>query len=541
MCQPEKCADASIRSNTDKQKRTNDRAAPPQRRRSKRDRNDVWLQQQKSLTGGTSNGGTKKKKVKKKSAALRKHGKDSPSGGIEAMLPSLIGVGILVFAVMAQQGFRGRASVAGIDLGTTNSVICVQAPSKGVGEIDCILDPDSGSAIIPSVVSFLEPQERKVGSYSKIASSLVPHPSHVVVGSRAKHRIDSHPTHTLYHAKRVLGRPANDRAIAELKQEVEYKIIQGAVEDDGVAFQVDDHIIPPRQVGSYVVFHLLQIAKSFLGHDNIKSAVLAVPAKFDTRQRQLTMEAFQQAGLKISRVLEEPSAAALAYGLHKKEGVEKILVYDFGGGTLDVSILHVSEGYVEVMGSDGDDRLGGADFDAAIAHLLAVQHEQILNDMEAAQVNAEELSISCPQVSQDLPLCTVSSFHTLGERMKIALSETDMVNSSCLSLPSLKQQDGESRTDFSCEDLVKHDLELSLEHYNAIAKPLFDRSLSPIKRLMDDLTLQADDIQEIVMVGGSTRMPQIRKLVSETLSNAELNTHIDPDITVAYGAASVVD
>ena len=125
--------------------------------------------------------------------------------------------------------------------------------------------------------------------------------------------------------------------------------------------------------------------------------------------------------------------------------------------------------------------------------------------------------------------------------MKIALSATDKVNSSCLSLPPVEPQDGESRTDFACEDLVKQDLELSLEDYNAAAKPLFDRSLVPITRLMDDLTLQADDIQEIVMVGGTTRMPQIRKLVAEALSSAQLNTHIDPDITVAYGAASVID
>lgn len=137
--------DASISRNSDKKRRAKQRVAA-QMRRSKRDRNGVWLQQ-KSLAGGTI------KKIKKKSAALQKHGKDAPSGGIEAILPSLIGVGILVFAVMAQQGFRGRASVAGIDLGTTNSVICVQSPSKGVGEIECISDPDSGSAIIVGLSS----------------------------------------------------------------------------------------------------------------------------------------------------------------------------------------------------------------------------------------------------------------------------------------------------------------------------------------------------------------------------------------------------
>lgn len=221
--------------------------------------------------------------------------------------------------------------------------------------------------------------------------------------------------------------------------------------------------------------------------------------------------------------------------------MEKILVYDFGGGTLDVSILHVSEGYVEVMGSDGDDRLGGADFDAAIAHLLANRHEQILLDMEAAHIDAETLSLSCPQVSEDVPLCTLSSFHTLGERMKIALSESDNVNVSCLSLQSQGKEDRESRKNLSCEDLVKHGLELSLEEYNTAVKSLFDRSLVPITTLMEELTLEADDIQEIVMVGGTTRMPQIRKLVADALSNAELNTHIDPDVTVAYGAASVVD
>lgn len=142
MCQPGKCSDASMSNTTGscKQGRMNDRTTP-RTRRSKRDRNDDWLKKE-------SLGATRKKKVKKKSTALRKHGKDSPSGGIEAMFPSLIGLGVLVFAVMAQQGFRGRASVAGIDLGTTNSVICVQAPSKGVGEIECIPDPDSGSAII---------------------------------------------------------------------------------------------------------------------------------------------------------------------------------------------------------------------------------------------------------------------------------------------------------------------------------------------------------------------------------------------------------
>lgn len=300
-------------------------AAFQRKRRGKRDREGVFVTQKPSPT--------KSKPKKKKSKALQKHGKDSPSGGLGSLIPSLIGVAVLIISVMAQRGFRGRASVAGIDLGTTNSVICVQAPSKGVGEIDCIVDGDS--PIVPSVVSFLPEKERKVGPSSKIPSSLKPHPSHTLVGHAAKHRIDTHPQHTLYHAKRVLGRDANHAAVKELQNEVEFQIVVDENENtdsennNNVLFQVDDHQIPPHQVGSYIVHHLMSMARDFLGHSNLDSAVLAVPAKFTALQRQQTALAFRNAGVSVARILEEPTAAALAYGLHKKEGVEKILVYDF--------------------------------------------------------------------------------------------------------------------------------------------------------------------------------------------------------------------
>lgn len=509
----------------------------------------------------------KQKKKTKKSKALKRHGQDAPSGGFESLAPSLIGVGILVFGVMARQGFRGRASVAGIDLGTTNSVICVQAQSKGVGTIDCIPDPQTGSPIIPSVVSFLEPRERKVGPSSKIPSLLVPHPSHVVVGHTAKQRIDSHPHHTLYHAKRVLGRPSTDRAVLELQNEVEFSIVQNnhdagkeagneSVTIDDVAFQVDQLHIRPQQVGAYVVNHLIQITKAFLGHDNVKSAVLAVPAKFDTLQRQRTMEAFQAAGVKIARILEEPSAAALAYGLHKKDGVEKILVYDFGGGTLDISILHVAEGYCEVIGSDGDDRLGGADFDAAVASILTQDHSKVLEILDSYKVDAEDLAAAChSQVTEAMPLCSVSSFHTLGEQLKIALSQTSdssPVHATCLRLPELPSEDGtnsrwnllqqaQANPSTLCHLMKEENLTLTLENYNHAVAPLLDRAVLPISRLLQDLTLNESEIDEIVMVGGTTRMPQVRELVRKAFSTAQMNTHIDPDLTVAYGAASVID
>jgi len=501
------------------------------------------------------------RKRRKSSKALQRHANDAPSGGIQSLLPSLIGVAILVCAVAAKLGFRGRASTAGIDLGTTNSVICVQSLAKGVGEIECIKDPANGSPIVPSVVSFLEPSERKVGPSSKVRSLLDPHPSHVVVGQAAKRRIDSHPHHTLYNAKRVLGRPASDPAIDELRSEVEFQITTDTQQEDHdeAAFVVPDSPvpIPPWQVGSYVVHHLIQITKDYLGHDNVKSAVICVPAKFGDQQKMRTYQAFRQAGINVARVVEEPTAAALAYGLHRKEGVDYILVYDFGGGTLDVSLLHVSDGFVDVMGSDGDDRLGGADFDAAIAHFL-LEHQngkaivgratdalqELSTSVDTTHSGSdleEQLSSACPSL-KETPLCTTSSYHTLGERLKISLSqypnETVQVQESCLAPP-----DGSSAPSLEafCSSLQPIELTLTSEEYERSVQPLLVRSVLPVERLLKDLDLQVSDIDEVVMVGGTTRMPQIRDLVKQALPTSQLNTHIDPDITVAYGAASVID
>ena len=431
-----------------------------------------------------------------------KHSSDGPAGsGVMALLPSAIGLAILGFGVMAKMGFRGRASVAGIDLGTTNSVICVQAPAKGVGTIDCIPDPATASPIVPSVVSFLDYAERPVGPSSKTPSRLVPHPSAVVVGQVAKRRIDSHPHQTLYNAKRVLGRQADDPAVQALKAEVEFAIHASSDDDDdeynGATFHVGHHVenpISPVQVGGYVVQHLMQMAQTFLGHDNVKSAVICVPAKFDARQRQLTAQAFQLAGVSVARVVEEPTAAALAYGLHRKAGVDYILVYDFGGGTLDLSLLHVSDGFVDVMGSDGDELLGGADFDAAVAHHLQQQSQgqsaidqvaQVLTTLEEAWGDdlEERLVKACPQINET-PLCTSSSYHTLGEQLKIAMSnvtdtEHGVVHAECFALSEdfAAKHTKEELTpaqllESFCNDLRPKKLELVASDYNRIIEPL---------------------------------------------------------------------
>ncbi len=472
--------------------------------------------------------------------------------------------------------------MAGVDLGTTNSVICVQQQSEGdgVGEIECIPDPFNNSPIVPSIVSFHDPHHHYVKKDKNIVTTLVPHPSYATVGAGAKSRIDSHPHHTLYHAKRVLGSAFDDDTVKELMKEVEFDIVQNETSAEPVfriPFHNTDHksgetteniFIPPHQVGSYVVNHLIQMTRDFLGHDNIKGAVIAVPAEFETHQIQDTVKAFKGAGVKVTRILKEPEAAALAYGLQKKENVEYILVYDFGGGTLDVSLLQVFDGgYIEVIGNDGDNHLGGADFDAAIAHFLlevdtsiGTRGEKIIETVSSAtkaietllqsqedpvEEDIEEmLSSSCERL-HERPLCTISSFHTMGEKLKIELSsmveeETNQVHATCLGLaetpyPTPKSIEG------LCSLLEPVKLSISLAQYNEVCSPLFERSLSPIRRLLDDLDMEIDDIDEVVMVGGTTRMPQIRQMVQDELGVDSLNTSIDPDLTVAYGAASVID
>jgi len=250
------------------------------------------------------------------------------------------------------------------------------------------------------------------------------------------------------------------------------------------------------------------------------------------------------AGVTITRTLDEPVAAALAYGLHKKPGVDHILVYDFGGGTLDVSLLHVTDGFADVLGSDGDDQLGGADFDAAISHFLMTQHgssvENVSAALQAGGHTEERLSVSCP-VLQSTPLCSISSLHTIGEKLKIELSRfgggPGVVEQVCMAPATTSAMTAQE----FCSSLQPVQLSLTTQEFDEAVAPLYSRSVLPVQRLLTDLGVHRDEIDEVVMVGGTTRMPQIRTLVKEAMGVDSLNTHIDPDITVAYGAASVID
>jgi len=415
-------------------------------------------------------------------------------------------------------------------------VFCSWNNEKTVGEIVCIPDPATNSPIVPSVISFP----------STLSSSL-PSP---VVGSMAKARIDTHPHTTLYHAKRVIGRKFHEKAVRELQQEVEFPVLEDP-EDGTPYFAYFDQKIAPQRVGAYVLQHLLRITKLYLGHSSVTSAVIAVPAEFSSDQRAATLQAFRLAGIAVQRVLEEPTAAALAYGLHKKPGVEHVLVYDFGGGTLDVTVLRISpkSGYIDVMGSAGDGHLGGADFDDALVRYWRSRTEHDPIDtihrlLDLSSIHEEEAIDTC---RQKIPLCTLSSFHSIAEKVKIRLSSRlnhTLAQELCLTvspnLPPIRNiaQD-------LCPNLIPYTLTLTPLQFHRAVSHLYDKSLRPIRQVLRDLDLSKHDIDEVVMVGGTTRMYMIRQLVKEELgfngNGRKLNTDIDPDLTVAYGAASVID
>jgi molecular chaperone DnaK (HSP70) len=555
------------------------------RRRQKRERQKVWSATHANFPSPTSLKRIVKKKQKSKMAS--KHSEDSKSGGLDALIPSAIGVVVLIFVIMAKMGFRGRATVAGIDLGTTNSVVCVQAPSKGVGEIVCIPDPATGSPVIPSVVSFLDHHHLRSFRLTKEEKeqnwpTLMPHPVDVVVGQAAKDRIDSHPHHSVYHAKRIIGREYEHESVNSLKGEVDFEIVSQSglaairfpyhtppSSDSAIADSIQDAstttaVLSPSGIGAYIISHLKNITRNYLKHDNIKSVVIAIPAKFEPPQRDATVRAYQLAGLKVARILEEPTAAALAYGLHKRDDVHHVLVYDFGGGTLDVSLLYIGDGgNIEVLGSDGDEQLGGADFDAAVARWLLEKQggdaivktisdsvsrimEGVVRSNSEMVLDIEDLiEASCPKL-KNLPLCTLTSLHSIGERMKIGLSRYSndpgvAVEETCYRLPSVDMKNVPNTADELCETIIKVTFLLTHEEYDLAVNQLYTRSLLPIQRLLQELNLQKEEIDEVVMVGGTTRMPQIRELVRKELNKEKLNTHIDPDLTVAYGAALVLD
>ncbi|MET7995907.1 molecular chaperone DnaK [Amycolatopsis sp. NPDC005232] len=369
------------------------------------------------------------------------------------------------------------AKAVGIDLGTTNSVI---ATWEG-GEPTVIANAE-GTRTTPSVVAFTESGERLVGQLARRQAIL-------------------NPKGTVYSAKRFIGRKYDE--IGDEAKAVGFDVVEG--EGGVVRFKVRDKLYSPEEISAQILRKLADDAGKFLG-ERVTEAVITVPAYFNDAQRQATKDAGKIAGLEVLRIINEPTAAALAYGLDSKSH-ETVLVFDLGGGTFDVSLLDVGDGVVEVRSTAGDTHLGGDDFDRRIVDHLADQFQKD---------NGIDLR-SDPQALQRL--------FEAAEKAKVELSS---VSQTSVSLPFITAD----------KDGPKHlTTTLMRSVFEQITADLVERCLGPVKQAMSDAKVTANDIDEVILVGGSTRIPAVQSLVRRLTGGKDPNMSVNPDEVVALGAA----
>jgi len=369
------------------------------------------------------------------------------------------------------------ATAVGIDLGTTNSVIAAME-----GGQPQVIPNAEGNRTTPSVVAFLDSGER-------------------LVGQMARRQAILNPKGTIYSAKRFIGRNY-DEVTSELNA-VSFDVVPGP--DGAARFEVNGKQYAPEEISAQVLRKLVEDAGKFLG-ERVTEAVITVPAHFNDAQRQATKDAGKIAGLEVLRIINEPTAAALAYGMDKLKN-ETVLVFDLGGGTFDVSILTVGEGVVEVMATAGDTHLGGDDFDRRIVDYLADEFKKS---------NGIDLR-SDPQALQRL--------FEAAEKAKVELSA---VTQTAVNLP------------FVTADASgpKHlNVNLMRSTFDQLTADLVERCREPVKQAMEDAKVTTDDIDQVILVGGSTRIPAVQNLVRRMSGGREPNMTVNPDEVVAIGAA----
>ena len=369
------------------------------------------------------------------------------------------------------------AKAIGIDLGTTNSVVAVMEGGKP----SVIINSD-GSRLTPSVVAFTKTGERLVGQIAKRQSVL-------------------NPENTIYSAKRFIG-----RRYPEIQSEIKnvpYKVVAGA--NDAVRFEIVGKQYAPEEISSQVLRKLADDAAKYLG-EKVTDAVITVPAYFNDAQRQATKDAGKIAGLNVLRIINEPTAASLAYGLDKKKN-ETILVFDLGGGTFDVSVLDVGDGVFEVHSTSGDTHLGGDDFDKRLVDWLAEEFKR-------------DQGIDLRKDRQALQRLTEAA-----EKAKIELSSAVETT---ISLP------------FVTADASgpKHlEMKLTRAKFDQLTAELVERCVGPVKQALADAKITERDIDEVILVGGSTRIPAVQALVRRLTGGKDPNQSVNPDEVVAIGAA----
>lgn len=424
----------------------------------------------------------------------------------------IAGAFVVLAAVMAAMGYRGREQIVGIDLGTTFSVVAVKShqPGPDFGKITVLPDRHTGKLLVPSVVSFM--------------------PHRTVVGQAAVDMRDKHPRHVVFNTKRFIGRSMAE--VAEDRETQAYKVggntsaaVGAPPEEVASGFlipktlkdgELEERWVSPIDAGAAVVKHLASSVAVAMGYD-IKRAVICVPAKFGVQEAKATRLAFEQAGFKVMRVLDEPTAAAVAYNLHKDTGARTVLVYDIGGGTLDTSLLFMNGHAVSMLGVAGDDRLGGSDFDKKVLKLL---QEKLPTAAESEAPPSDKFGVS------PLHLCDRNGLHQLAEEAKIRLSSEATVEVQCLDTSSKS-----ART-----------IGITVKEFEDASKDLFDRAIHPVEKVLEDQRMEASDVDDVVLVGGASRTPRLRTLLREYFGDGKrLHTDIDPDVTVAYGAANILD
>ena len=368
--------------------------------------------------------------------------------------------------------------IIGIDLGTTNSCVAVME-----GNQPTVIINDEGARTTPSVVAFTDNGERKVGN-------------------PAKRQAITNPHNTIFSIKRFMGETYDqvDKEIAR----VPYKVARG--ENNTPRVDINGRLYSPQEISAIILQKMKKTAEDYLRQE-VTEAVITVPAYFSDSQRQATKEAGKIAGLDVKRIINEPTAAALAYGLDKKNKNMKVAVYDLGGGTFDISILELGDGVFEVKSTNGDTHLGGDDFDQAIIEWLA---REFATDNGGIDLKKDPMALQ--------------RLKEAAEKAKIELSNA---TSAEINLPYITAVDGMPK------HLVKT---LSRAKFETLCDDLFRRSIEPCRKALEDAHLRASEIDEVLLVGGSTRIPKVQELVKEFFGK-EPNKSVNPDEVVAIGAA----
>jgi molecular chaperone DnaK len=370
------------------------------------------------------------------------------------------------------------SKTVGIDLGTTNSVVAVMQ-----GEEVKVIPNKHGSNLTPSVVGFAESGER-------------------LVGQLAKRQAVVNPRNTVYSIKRFMGRRRSE--VGQEERMFPYEVV--GTPDDPARVKIREKVYTPQEISAMVLSDLKETAESYLG-EKVTEAVITCPAYFNDSQRQATKEAGRIAGFEVKRVFNEPTAAALAYGLDKKRSIHKIAVYDLGGGTFDISILEVDNEVIQVLSTNGNTHLGGDDFDhRLIEHVTSEFQKQNGFDLRKDPMAMQRLREAC-------------------EKAKCELSS--MVDTE-INLPFIAQD--------SSRAPVHLTMKITRAKLEQLIRDLLESSLKPVESALADAKLKPRDVDEVVLVGGSTRIPMVQKLVKDYFSR-EPNRSVNPDEVVAVGAA----